>query len=448
MDNKKTKQGDCMSRKIVSLEVENVKRISALQMQPDGKPLVVIGGKNGAGKSSVLDSIVYALGGKTKMPAKPVRSGEDEAEIVVELDGSPPLIVTRRIKADGKTTVEVKQKFEDGVESRVSSPQALLDSLVGRISFDPLEFVRLKPKDQVEMLKDVVGVSTDDLEAEEKQVFDERADINRELKRVQGQLDGLPDHGDVEEVDVQALIGRLADITLQHKDVSDLEHAAAEAERSVALLETAISAHQETVKQLENELREAKKRVAEREPDLEKRKQFAATARKKAEEAERIDDTPVKKMIVEANEINRKFRDNQQRAAAQKTVDSLKAKSDALTAKIEQVRADKLKRMQSAKWPVAGLGFGDDGVTMEGLPFEQCSSAEQLRISTAVGLSANPKLNVLMIRDGSLLDEDSLKQVSEIAESAGAQVWIERVGEGAECSVVIEDGAVKSGVVQ
>lgn len=433
-----------MSRKIVSLEVENVKRISALQVQPDGKPLVVIGGKNGAGKSSVLDSIVYALGGKTKMPAKPVRSGEDEAEIVVELDGSPPLIVTRRIKADGKTTVEVKQKFEDGVESRVSSPQALLDSLVGRISFDPLEFVRLKPKDQVEMLKDVVGVSTDDLEAEEKQVFDERADINRELKRVQGQLDGFPDHGDVEEVDVQALVAKLGKIAEHNDGVNALLRQAESLDNVVKMREADRDKARDDVERLKQALAVAQAHRDSCEEVLAHDKENAIDAKGRAEAKAFIDDSDVKRQISEAHSVNQKFRDNQQRAAAQKTVDSLKAKSDALTAKIEQVRADKLKRMQSAKWPVAGLGFGDDGVTMEGLPFEQCSSAEQLRISTAVGLSANPKLNVLMIRDGSLLDEDSLKQVSDIAESAGAQVWIERVGEGAECSVVIEDGAVKA----
>lgn len=433
-----------MSRKIVSLEVENVKRISALQVQPDGKPLVVIGGKNGAGKSSVLDSIVYALGGKTKMPAKPVRSGEDEAEIVVELDGSPPLIVTRRIKADGKTTVEVKQKFEDGVESRVSSPQALLDSLVGRISFDPLEFVRLKPKDQVEMLKDVVGVSTDDLEAEEKKIFDERADINRELKRVQGQLDGFPDHGDVQEVDVQALVAELGKIAEHNDGVNALQRQAESLANVVKMRQSDCDKARDDVERLKQALADAQAHLDSCEEFLAHDKQNAKDARVKAGAKELIDDSDVKRQISEAHSVNQKFRDNQQRAAAQKTVDSLKAKSDALTAKIEQVRADKLKRMQSAKWPVAGLGFGDDGVTMEGLPFEQCSSAEQLRISTAVGLSANPKLNVLMIRDGSLLDEYSLKQVSDIAESAGAQVWIERVGEGAECSVVIEDGAVKA----
>ena len=113
-----------------------------------------------------------------------------------------------------------------------------------------------------------------------------------------------------------------------------------------------------------------------------------------------------------------------------------------LQLKIEAARREKVDAMLAAEWPVEGLGFGPDGVTFNDLPFDQCSSAEQLRISTAIGASQNPKLNVMFIRDGSLLDADSLAAVGEIAERYGSQVWIERVGYGEECSVIIEDGTV------
>jgi hypothetical protein len=92
---------------------------------------------------------------------------------------------------------------------------------------------------------------------------------------------------------------------------------------------------------------------------------------------------------------------------------------------------------------VEGLGFGDDGVTFNGFPFEQCSSAEQLRISTAIGASQNPQLNVMFIRDGSLLDANSLAAVGEIAAKYGSQIWVEKVATDDTCSVVIEGGAVK-----
>ena len=100
--------------------------------------------------------------------------------------------------------------------------------------------------------------------------------------------------------------------------------------------------------------------------------------------------------------------------------------------------------ISKAAYPVAGLGFDQlGGVTFNGLPFSQASTAEQLRVSVAIGLALNPQLRVLLIRDGSLLDDDSMKMVAKMAAKADAQVWIERVEIDGQVSVVIEDGAIK-----
>ncbi len=92
--------------------------------------------------------------------------------------------------------------------------------------------------------------------------------------------------------------------------------------------------------------------------------------------------------------------------------------------------------------PVPGLGFSETEVTLNGIPLSQSSSAEQLRVGLAIAIAANPNMKVMLIRDGSLLDEDSLRLVEESAKAAGAQVWIERVS-STGCTVVIEDGQVK-----
>ena len=102
----------------------------------------------------------------------------------------------------------------------------------------------------------------------------------------------------------------------------------------------------------------------------------------------------------------------------------------------------KQSTMAATEFPIDGLGMDEDGVVYDELPFAQASSAEALRVSVAIGLAMNPKLKVLLIRDGSLLDEDNLRLVAEMAEKHEAQVWIERVGQGEECSVIIEDGRI------
>ena len=114
-----------------------------------------------------------------------------------------------------------------------------------------------------------------------------------------------------------------------------------------------------------------------------------------------------------------------------------------LSGDILAIAKAKEKSVADAKFPVPGLSFGEDGVIFDGVPFQQASSAEQLRASVAIGLAMNPKLPVLLVHDGSLLDEASLKLLGELAEEAGAQVWVERVSEGSECSLIIEDGEVR-----
>jgi hypothetical protein len=99
-------------------------------------------------------------------------------------------------------------------------------------------------------------------------------------------------------------------------------------------------------------------------------------------------------------------------------------------------------RSATAWFPVEGLGFNADGVTYQGRPFAQASSAEQLRVSVAPGMALNPSLRVMRIQDGSLLDSESLRLLTELATQHAMQCWIEVVDETGAVGVYIEDGTV------
>ena len=156
-----------------------------------------------------------------------------------------------------------------------------------------------------------------------------------------------------------------------------------------------------------------------------------------------VDLAPFKTKAAEVEATNAKVRQNRDRASVVSIFKAKNQAADELTKKLEDIDAEKRKATNEAKWPIAGLGFDTaGGVTLNGIPLEQASSAEQLRLSVAIGLALNPKLKVLLIRDGSLLDDEALKQVAHMAEQNDAQVWIERVGKDAATSVVIEDGMI------
>jgi hypothetical protein len=124
------------------------------------------------------------------------------------------------------------------------------------------------------------------------------------------------------------------------------------------------------------------------------------------------------------------------------TRDRCKRRRDALTATIDAKRKAIGEAIARAKMPVPGLGFAEGIVTYNGLPLNQASGAEQLAISFAIAKAANPTLRVVLIRDASLLDAESLAQLAEMAKDGDYQIWLERVDTSGQVGFYIEDGMV------
>jgi len=155
------------------------------------------------------------------------------------------------------------------------------------------------------------------------------------------------------------------------------------------------------------------------------------------------DTAEIETKIASAQAVNDRIRSRQERERCMSEWVAKTAESDKCSKRLAAIDAKKQRDMEAAQWPIPGLGFDDAGVTYNGLPFGQASSAEMLRVSVAIGAAFNPVLRVMLIRDGSLLDKDSLAAMTEIAKERDLQLWIERVGDGEECSVVIKDGHLR-----
>lgn len=410
--------------KIIRLSSENVKRLSVVEIKPDGS-IVVVGGRNGQGKSSVLDSIAIALGGKDEMCDVPVRRGEKKATIVVETDDG--LVVKRTITDGGGGSLTVTG---DGGKVKYSSPQAMLDSLIGKMAFDPLAFTRKKPREQVDDVRALVGLDFTAMDAERKTIYADRTRVNTDADGVLAKMRANPPPGGKQEepVAVVMLVAQLADRRKQNERAEQSERTLGNAQRS-------LDAAQKRLADAERAVSDAKIEVDTATAAFDNAKDGAVA---------RVSTEDLETQIAESEAINARCRARDAYAGLQAQERELRKKSDDMTAAIEKIDESKKTMLASASWPVDGLGFSDAGLTMNGLPFDQASSAEQLRVSVAMGLSLNPKLKVLLIRDGSLLDEQSLAMIAAMASESDAQVWIERVGNGAECSVVIEDGSVRN----
>lgn len=416
--------------KIISLTAENFKRLVAVEIKPSGE-VVTISGKNGAGKSSVLDSIWAALVGGDALPSKPIRVGENKARVKLDLG---EVLVERRFTQSGATLTVTK---ESG--ALVSSPQAFLDSLIGALSFDPLEFVNIsgektevgKNKKRLEMLRAVVklDVDVDALDGKNATDFAERTDVNREAKSRRAQADGIKITGAVPATapDIEGLTRKLADAAATNSDIE-----ARKARRSQAA---------DDAKRLRANAEQLRKQAESSDAEAKKLEDQLASAPPLPEP---VNVESVKSDLDAARLSQAAFDANSRKQALLAEAAKYERRSEALTSAIEARKAEKERAIASAKMPVAGIGFDADGVTFNGIPFAQLSSAEQLKISVAVAMAANPKIRIIRIADGSLLDDDNLAVIRDMARDNDFQIWLEKVDSSGKIGIVIEDGAVAS----
>ncbi len=390
------------------------------------------------GKSSVLDSIAYGLGGKDAIPPMPVRRGQEKAEIVITLDNG--IVVKRTFTAAGNSYLKVTAA--DGAV--YPSPQAMLEGLTGKLTFDPLAFLRLESEEQAVTLRKLVNLDFTKQDIEYKQLYAERTAVNKRLAEMRGAVAALPHYPEApaKEVSSAEILARIEEAQDHNAGLTPLTAAANAANLALSQANTVIKANNATIARLEKELADARASLDKQTKARDKAQAALTTAQESEAAFEPIDTTDLKADLAASEETNRKVRANAQRATSVAEGIQKKAQADALTAKLDAIDKAKADALAAVKFPVKGLSFADDQVTFDGIPLVQCSSAQQQRISVAIGAALNPVLKVMLIRDGSLLDEKSLAALQKTAEELDLQVWLERVSKGAECSIIIEDGQV------
>src|SRR3990167_191494 len=408
--------------KILKLTAENIKRLIAVEITPDGN-LVQITGKNGAGKTSVLDAIWWALAGTKHIQAQPIRKGENKARVRLDLG---EIVVERKFTEAGSTLT-----VESIKGARLSSPQTLLDKLLGELSFDPLAFSRMETREQFDELRRIskLDVDIDELDALNKGDYAKRTDLNRDSKAKRAQIDGMiiPANTPDELVDESVLVDELQKAGEYNAQIEQRK-----ANRERIILEA------------KGQREQAEKLMVEAKALIKAADEYDEKLKSAPELPPPVDTVLLRQNIEKAAIINRSVAALKQKRMLISQVEELENKSTSITEQMcarEQAKADAITR---ASMPIPDIGFGDGQVIYKNIPFDQASDAEKLRVSLAIAIAANPELRVIRIRDVSLLDDDGLAAIAKMADELDYQVWIERVDGSGKVGVVIEDGMVKS----
>lgn len=405
--------------RIVGLEVENFKRIKAVNLEIDPN-FQIITGRNAQGKSSILDAIWAALAGGKASPERPIRDGEEEARVSVDLG---EVVATRKWKGD-KSTITL----ETQAGAKFGRPQTELDSVIGKLSFDPVAFMSLSAAQQRNDLLALVpglGDSLAEIDKKREAVYQARLDAGRERDRI-GVVEEPSSLEPVEEITSAELFG-----AMRAAEEKVLERR--NADEAKARLESELEATRAEIRRLE-EVRDA----------LEHTLAECGKEWNKLDSVEALEAAfdSAQAALADADDRNREIREQNQQIGlwkARKEYADLWSKHDAELKALDKQKSELLGR---AKFPVEGLGFDETGVTYKGIPLEQASAAEQRKVSTAIARAFNPKLRTAFIRDGSLLDGEAMAWFRQDAVEHDYQLLVERVQDDDPAAIVIEDGEV------
>ncbi len=415
--------------KIVELRAENIKNLKVVEIKPDGAA-VILTGKNGAGKSAVLDSIFMALTGKKV--EKPIREGENRAEVIVDL-GKYQI---KKVWTDKGERLEVMN--EDG--AKYGSPQAFLNQILGELSFDPLAFKDMKDKDQRELLLKVLGLDFSESDAKRQELYDERTLKNREVKSFEARVasiekpeEGLPD----KEISINDELKKVEN--LQNKQN---EHIRFKSEQA-RIHDEIINAKQKITK-CENEIKEIQQQIENFRNDIEfNKKQLTESTKEPVNITdEQISEARLK--IEGIERVNANIREGIKYRDIKKQLNEAILAVKKITEGIDRIDSEKASKVKSCKFPVAGLGVDDETVLLDRIPFSQISTGQQVKVSTAIAMALNPKLKIILVREGSLLDEVGLKEIVEMAKKEDYQMWIEKVDDKGKIGIHIEDGSISA----
>lgn len=415
--------------KINKLEIENVKRVKAVQIEPTADGLTVVGGRNGQGKTSVLDSIAWALGGNSYKPSNPHREGSVVAPMIrIQLDNG--LIVERKGENGTLKVIDPSGK---------KAGQNLLNSFVEQFAINLPKFMEMNSKDKTKALLNTVdglGEKIYQIEQEELEIYNKRRTVGRIRDQKKHYAEEQPFYKEVgnEIVSASELIKEQQEILARN----------GENQRKRENFKNLIARQNLAIKkkaELERQLLEVNNELETLESDIE-------TANKDV--VDLIDESTeeLEQSIENIEEINRKVRANQDREKAEMDAEHYALEYKDLSDEIDALREQKLDLLNGANLPLEGLSVDNGVITYKGQPWDNMSGSEQLIVATAIVRKINPQCEFVLVDKLEQMDLETLLDFANWLKDNKLQAIATRVSTGEECQIIIEDGYVKERKVE
>ena len=417
------KEKSMEAMKINKLEIENVKRVKAVKLEPTQNGLTIIGGNNRQGKTSVLDSIAWALGGDRYRPSEAQRH-ESVIPPTLHIVMNNGLVVERKGKNSDLTVTDPTGK---------KGGQQLLNEFVEQLAIDLPKFLESSSQEKAKTLLRIIGVGDRlaELEKTEKELYNQRLTIGQIADQKKKYAKEQPYYPDAPKdiVSPTELIRQQQDILAKNGENQRKRDHAEKYRQSVAFLTQEVDAMREQLLKKEKELEEARVSLNVATMD--------AAGLQDQSTAE------LEQSISNIEEINRKVRANLDKDKAEEDALAYKNQYDSLTSQISQVRKDKTALLESAELPLPGLSVADGELVYNGQKWDNMSGSDHLKVATAIVRKLNPKCGFVLLDKLEQMDLQTLREFGTWLEQEGLQAIATRVSTGEECSIIISDGYVE-----
>lgn len=412
-----------MSIKINSLELENVKRIKAVKVEPTENGLTIVGGRNNQGKTSVLDAIAWALGGNKFRPSDPQRNGSVlPPNLKVTLSNG--LIVERKGK---NSTLKITDP------SGAKSGQQILDKLIGEMALNVPKFMNSNSKDKANYLLQILGIGEQllKLETQEKKIYNDRTMTGRIRDQKQKYADELEHYDGVPEIPVSP-----KELIRQQQEILARNGENQRKRQNRDCLAADLQRQSDLVKELAKKLEKEKCLMNAIARDYE-------TANRDAQDLQDESTAELEANIANIEEINVKVRANLDKEKAQEDAKKASDEYNLMTSKLNYVRQKKMDLLDSVELPLPELTVEDGDILYKGQRWDNMSGSDQLKVSTAIVRKLNPNCGFVLLDKLEQMDLETMDEFGRWLESEGLQAIATRVSTGDECSIIIEDGYVK-----
>lgn len=405
---------------INKLEIENVKRIKAVKIEPSASGLTVIGGNNNQGKTSVLDSIAWALGGNKYKPSQAEREGS-MVPPTLKVTLSNGLIVERKGKNSSLKVIDPNGQ---------KAGQQLLDSFVEELAINLPKFMESTPKDKANTLLQIIGVGDQlaELELKEKEIYNQRhaigviADQKEKFAKEQPYYPDAPK----ELVSISELIQQQQAILAKNGEN-------ARKRQNVTVIQQNYDFKKAEVEDFKQKLKQAEAQLAQLENDL-------SIAQTDVMDLHDESTAEIEENIARIDETNRRVRANLDKDKAEDDAKQQREQYNQLTNEIEAVRQQKTDLLTNAGLPLEGLSVDDGKLLYQGQEWDNMSGSQQLMVATAIVRKLKPECGFVLIDKLEQMDQITLEQFGNWLEQESLQAIATRVSTGDECAVIIEDG--------